>query len=153
MKLVKTLMIAIATMAGCTFMTLFSTGAYAAAFRSDFKPFWEKLLNILLKLLEMYLETVIKRGFWKVTVPATPVVNAFSNEAERALAARHGLVFDGQTLTVPQDIVLYVRDDVGAALQRGDYSIDAQGNFEFNLVRVVRPVPSPTFPIPGDGGY
>ena len=141
-------MIVLATLPGITFLTMIPAKCFAAFHFLSWQPIWQRLANILLRALEMYLEKVVERGFFMVPVPGNQITTVLDNEASIQMAANNGLVYDGHSLTVPQDIVLYVKDDVGVAVQQGEYELDAKGNFNFRLIKVVKPVPSPTFPLP-----
>ena len=141
-------MIVIACLSMATVMTTTPAKSFASAYMPSWKPFWQRVANILLKALEMYLEVVIKRGYFIAPVPGNPIVTQFNSQADIDGAARNGLIYDGHSLTIPQDIVLYVKDVIGVAVQKGEYALDGQGNFQFNLVRVNHPVPSSTFPLP-----
>lgn len=148
MKLLKMAIFIMASLSTIALSTLTPLKTYAAAYGPFWKSFWEKLASIILKAFEMYLETVIKRGYFRVTTPGAPIINSFNNEADAAAAAENGLIYEGRSLTVPQDIVVYVQGNVGVALQKGEYALDDNGNFHFNLVKVLNPVSSPIFPIP-----
>jgi hypothetical protein len=151
MKLLKMAIFVMAAFSTLTVATISPVKALAAVYGSPWRLFWDRVLNILLKALEMYLETVIRRGYFRVSMPAAPIINVFSNEVDAAMAAKNGLLYQDRTLTVPQDIVIYTEGDVGVALQKGEYEVDGAGNFQFNLIKVLKPVSSPTFPI-SDGG-
>jgi hypothetical protein len=148
MKLLKITMMVVACLTMAPVVPTIAAKSIAAAYMPGWKPFWERLANILLRALEAYLDMVIKRGYFIVPVPANPIVTQFNTPEDVAAAAQNGLSYDGHSLTIPQDIVLYVRDNVGVALQKGEYPIDAQGNFQFNLVKVDNPVSSAIFPLP-----
>jgi hypothetical protein len=148
MKWIKTLMIVLATLPGITILTLIPANTFAASYFMNWGAFWTRVANIILNAAEAYLETSIKRGYFKISMPGSQIVTAFNSESNISMAAAKGLVFDGQSLTFPEDIVIYIKDDVGVALQQGEYRMDAAGNFNFNLIKVLRPVPSPTFPLP-----
>jgi hypothetical protein len=148
MKLFKMAIFIMAAFSAITVSALTPLKTYAVSYGPFWKSFWEKLGTIILKAFELYLETVIKRGYFRVVTPGAPIINAFNNEAGAAAAAANGLIYEGRSLTVPEDIVIYIQGDVGVALQKGDYALDDNGNFSFNLVKVLNPVPSPTFPIP-----
>ena len=148
MKLLKYTMIAVASLTASVALTTVPAKLTAAAPVFGWKAFWQRLANILLRALELYLKQVIERGYFLAPVPANPILTHFNSQSDIAAAAKNGLIYDGHSLTIPQDIVLYVKDDIGVALQKGEYSVDGKGNFNFVLVRVEHPVPSTTFPLP-----
>ncbi len=141
-------MIVLATLPGIAILNLIPAKSIAAPYFMSWGSFWTRLAKILLAAMENYLEISIKRGYFKVAVPGTQIVTAFDSESNISMAAAKGLVFDGESLTLPQDILIYMKDDVGVALQQGEYRLDAAGNFNFNLIKVLKPMPSPTFPLP-----
>ena len=146
-------MIVLASLPGITILTMIPVKTFAAFHFFSWKSIWQRLATILLNALEVYLETAIKRGYFRVAVPGSQISTVFDSETNINLAASNGLLYDGRTITIPQNIVIYVKDDVGVALQQGEYGLDAGGNFNFNLVRVLKPEPSPTFPLPEGGEY
>ena len=144
-------MIALATLPGISIMTFTPVTSFAAFYRINWGAFWNRALNILLRFAEAYLEKSLERGYFLVPVPGSQIASVFDTQEAMQLAMTKGLVYDGNSLTIQEDIVIYVKDDVGVALQKGEYLLDGSGNFNFNLIKVINPVPSTTFPLSGGG--
>lgn len=149
MKWYKALLVAIPVLFGAATLSVFPTRVASAMYYSLWKDFWNQLTKILLDALRSYLEISIERGYFLVVVDSRPFVTLFQgNPAGAEQAMQNGIGMEGETLVVRQDILVYSDGTTGVALKQGNYTIDPDGNFHFELVRVPKPVPSPTFPIP-----
>lgn len=149
MKWYKAILVAVPVFFGTAALTVLPTKVASAMHYYSWRDFWKRLGDILLDLFEIYAKQAIVRGYLRVGVNSAPIVTLFQgNPQDAETAMQNGIGLDGETLVVRQDIVIYSDGANGVALKQGEYKIDSEGNFQFDLIRVPKPVPSPTFPLP-----
>ena len=149
MKWFKAVLIAVPAFFTATALTVFPVNIASAMYYYSWKWFWNAVLELLIEAAKIYLDQVRTQGHWRVSMQSAPLVALYQgNPGDATLAAEKGMGFSGNTLTVTHDILIYNDGRTGVALKQGEYSIDPEGNFQFDLITVDNPVPSSTFPLP-----